>query len=133
MTDDDKTLLRCGLTLNGPHLCNKLFGYDVGSPVETLVEASKLLLNEALNIYDKNRLPSTFFEPYPVLESTRIKYYMHRLMRKITGYTLLTTSANNQTKVDQIIDNLRRKHIILDLTEYFKTTLIPDYYKRRIG
>nr|WEU70827.1 MAG: RNA polymerase [Chodsigoa hypsibia henipavirus] len=132
LTSDDKVLLQCGLTLNGPILCKRVFGYDVGSPVTTLLESSHTLLNEALSLHDKNRIPSSFFEPYPVLEKTRIKYYMIRYTYKTYGYILLSNPDISQKKIKDLILDLKKKIIMVDLNELKNTKLIPKYMFKRI-
>ncbi|UBB42274.1 RNA polymerase [Wenzhou Apodemus agrarius henipavirus 1] len=132
LTDDDKVLLSCGLSLNGPTICQKLLNYDVGSPVSTILESSFLLLNEALNIYDHNRLPSSFFEPYPILESTRLLKYMNKFVRKIIGYTYLMYNELDIELVNKHISNLKRRYLIFDFNDYRHTKIIPSYYYKRI-
>ncbi|UUV47207.1 polymerase [Langya virus] len=132
LTEDDKVLLSCGLSLNGPTVCQKLLGYDTGSPLGTILESSFLLLNEALNIYDGNRMPSSFFEPYPILESTRLSKYMHKFIRKIIGYTYLKYDSLDLSLVDRHISNLKRRYLIFDFSDYKHTKIIPNYYYKRI-
>uniref|UniRef100_A0AAU0QK81 RNA-directed RNA polymerase L n=1 Tax=Lechcodon virus TaxID=3095318 RepID=A0AAU0QK81_9MONO len=132
LTEDDKILLECGLSLNGPSICSKLLSFDVGSPLNTLLESSFLLLNEALNIYDNNRLPSSFFEPYPILESTRLVKYMHKFIRKIIGYTYLMDYHLDANLVSKHISNLKRRYLILDFHDYHHTKIIPEFYYKRM-
>ncbi|UQM99520.1 RNA polymerase [melian virus] len=132
LTVDDKILLECGLSLNGPIICKKLLSFDVGSPISTLLESSFMLLNEALNIYDHNRLPTTFFEPYPVLESTKLKRYMNKFIRKIIGYTYLMYLNFDIDLCNKHISNLKRRYLIFDFNDYKRTKIIPGYYYKRI-
>ncbi|UQM99529.1 RNA polymerase [denwin virus] len=132
LTEDDKVLLSCGLSLNGPVICKKLLSYDVGSPLTTLLESSFMLLNEALNIYDNNRLPTTFFEPYPILESTKLKRYMDKFIRKIIGYTYLMYINFSIKLCNKHISNLKRRYLIFDFNDYKQTKIIPKYYYKRI-
>uniref|UniRef100_A0AB38ZKA8 RNA-directed RNA polymerase L n=3 Tax=unclassified Henipavirus TaxID=665602 RepID=A0AB38ZKA8_9MONO len=132
LTEDDKVLLSCGLSLNGPVICKKLLSYDVGSPITTLLDSSFLLLNEALNIYDHNRLPSSFFEPYPILETTKLKKYMDRFIRKVIGYTYLMYDRFSINLCNKHISNLKRRYLIFDFSDYKNTNTIPSYYFKRI-
>ncbi|WJL29506.1 RNA polymerase [Ninorex virus] len=131
-TQDDKTLMSCGLECNGPTTTKKLMGFDVGSPIETLLEAAHLLLNEALNLYDKNRVPSSFFEPYPVLEETKIKMYMRKFAFKLYGYMFLTATDQDKKRLGKCINHIKRKHVILDFESLRGTKLLPKFYTKRM-
>ncbi|UOX72985.1 RNA polymerase [Jingmen Crocidura shantungensis henipavirus 1] len=131
LTSDDRLLLNSGLELNGPYIVKKITGHDPGDGCKSLLDSCILLFTEVINILDQSRLPSTFFEPYPILEETRIRKYMEKFSRKITCYILLDKDNDRLEYKKKIVSNLRRGYLVWDLQDYVCTNLIPKYLRKK--
>lgn len=118
LTKPEKILLSVGFSLNGPKIVKQLIGHDTGSGEEILKASCQTLLNNLLIAADLERESSTFFDPYPIKQDSKIREISYSLTRKISGYMILYGKGRYRDYRRRIINNVRRKLIFLDWNNY---------------
>ncbi|UBB42386.1 RNA polymerase [Wufeng Rhinolophus pearsonii paramyxovirus 1] len=118
LTKPEKLLLSVGFSLNGPKIVKQLIGHDPGSGEEILKASIQTLLNNLLVASDSERETSTFFDPYPIKQDSKLREITYSIARKLTGYMILYGKGRYRDYRKRAINNIRRKIIFLDWNNY---------------
>lgn len=129
---DEKLLLQAGLVLNGPQILNELSGIDDIDDIGSHKQSVVILLNEALNLFDHEREPTGFLEPYPVLDSSKIKRIMKRVTSKIYCLILMYPQGFTQCDEEWCIKHIRSRKLVLDLSVMTIKRLLYKNQKSRM-
>ncbi|AYM47538.1 large protein [Bat paramyxovirus] len=131
LTRSEKILLSIGFKVNGPKNIKSICGHDVGSGEEGLLSSLHIQLNHILNSFDIKRDQIPFFDPYPILESSKLRESMELLTKKVNIYYLMYSSGNQLDERWKLIKNLRKKILVLDLNSKAIHNLVPPNLMRR--
>ncbi|WJL29531.1 RNA polymerase [Plecomyxo virus] len=130
LTKEEKTLLSLGFQLNGPKIINSLISYDVGTGLDVLKDSINNLLIQLLNFMDETRENTPFFEPYPLLNDSKVREFIYSIAKKIFVYILINKNSFYDTIRKNMIQNLRRRKIVLDFSDNDVRSLI---YKKTLS
>lgn len=132
LTQVEKHMISCGFRLNGPKNVKKLCGHDISSGEDNLKAAINLQLNHILNFFDNTRESSSFFDPYPLEEQSKIRESFKTLAYKFYVYYLVYGLIKYDTIRTRYINNLRRKMLVLDLTSVVVRSVVQNYLIKRL-
>nr|WPV62430.1 MAG: RNA-dependent RNA polymerase [Jingmen bat jeilongvirus 7] len=131
LTAHEKIMLSGGFKMNGPKIAKQLLGHDPASGEGVLRGSINTFINNMLVSLDMERESSTFFEPYPIKQDSKIREILFSITRKIAGYFILYGSMNYTDLRKETITNLRKKHLYLDWTSPGVVSLIQkNLYKK---
>ncbi|AET43339.1 large protein [Ghana virus] len=130
LTSKEKFLLSIGFSANGPTLIESETGHDPGSTKEDLRTALIITLNELLNHLDLERHPSSFFQPYQVLENSRILSLKDKIAKKYALFILLYINTVESKR--KVICNLKRGKIVCDFGEKQFLKILPKKLRERV-
>ncbi|UVG43990.1 MAG: L polymerase [Angavokely henipavirus] len=133
LTDDDKTLLSFGLTLNGPEIIKEISSVDPSSLEESLVQTIRINIQDILDLTDERQKPRSFFEPYPVLESSRRREIIHRVVKKLTVLMLIKGYQKTGSIDKVIVMNLRQGFLLIETHFLTRSGLFSKRMLKRIS
>ncbi|AXR70620.1 large protein [Shaan virus] len=131
LTEKEKLLISFGFRTNGPKNVKAVCGHDVASGSDNLVSSINLTLNHILNSYDIKRDQVPFFDPYPILDSSKLREQVELLTKKISVYYILYSEGNNLQERCKIIRQLRRKSLMMDFNNPFVENLVSSRLIKR--
>ncbi|UOL48963.1 RNA polymerase [Wufeng Murina leucogaster paramyxovirus 1] len=116
LSPSEKVLLSAGFQLNGPKIVKQLIGHDTGSGEAILRASINTILNNLVVEVDSERESSTFFDPYPIKNDSKIREIKYSILKKVIAYYILYGKSLFQRARRDAISNLRRKILFLDWT-----------------
>ncbi|UMO78112.1 L protein [Bat paramyxovirus] len=131
LTDNEKHLMSFGFRLNGPKSIKILADHDVSTGRDNLLSSINLNLNNILNLLDESRDKVPFFDPYPILNSSKVRESMELIARKVNMFFILYGFENEIDERNKTINNLRRKTIVLDMNSPILGNIIRSYLMKR--
>ncbi|URD31413.1 polymerase [Hipposideros bat paramyxovirus] len=132
LSKTEKYLMSFGFRLNGPKIIKQLSGHDVSSGRENLLSSINLQLNNLLNLFDQKRDSVPFFDPYPILESSQLRELVEVLCKKVACFWILYSEGNELKERARAINNLRKRSLVLDMSNAFLTNIINTYLIKRM-
>lgn len=132
LTTVEKHLMSHGFKLNGPIHVKSICGHDLSTGRDNLIASISLSLNHIINFFDNTRDVIPFFDPYPLLEDSKVREMYFQLCKKIVVFFILYAEGNELEERHRHINNLRRKCLFIDLNSPFVSSLIPGYLKKRL-
>ncbi|UQM99576.1 RNA polymerase [denestis virus] len=125
LTSVEQSLITIGFQLNGPKLIRRLVSFDPGHDLTNLQSAIIMCYKELLYNYLGHIHDHHFFQPYPVLESSKIREIVYDLIRKTTLYKLLDRSLQLETFHTDFAQALSRKQILFSFVNRTDSFLCP--------
>ncbi|UOL48941.1 RNA polymerase [Jingmen Myotis davidii paramyxovirus 1] len=133
LTRIEKHLMSFGFKLNGPKCIKRICGHDISTGQENLLSNINIQLNHIINHMDTNRDIIPFFNPYPILEDTKLKELFSTLTIKIYLYLIVYGSDRFRHERRKAIDNIRRRTLYLDLNDPDIRELFRPYLVKRLA
>lgn len=109
----EKTLINCGLSINGDKICKTLLHHDTFSGKAGLTNSIIILYRELARFKELHMTAHGIFHAYPVLAESQQRELVFDLARKCTGFMLLY--SDNEENLATVISNLKRGYIVFDL------------------
>nr|WEU70875.1 MAG: RNA polymerase [Eothenomys eva jeilongvirus] len=123
----EKSLLSYGFQLNGPKLIRQLTGHDIGTGSHGLRGFINSSVNNLINYCDPDRTVSHFLEPFPLSADSKLRELINMLGKKLTVYILIYMKNTDRDIRREVINNIRRKYLYLDICNYAFRGLIQKY------
>lgn len=133
LTSIEKCLMSFGFKTNGSKVIAGLSGHDLSTGEDNLISSINIQLNHIINLFDPSREAIPFFDPYPLLEDSKIRELMRGLCNKVSMYYIIYGYPKFYDHRACIINNIRRKHLYLDLTSGLAKTVIKGNLIKRIS
>ncbi|UOL48933.1 RNA polymerase [Wufeng Myotis altarium paramyxovirus 1] len=133
LTATEKHLMSFGFRLNGPKCVKRLSGHDLSTGSDNLLSNINLQLNHIVNLFDSKRDIIPFFNPYPILEESRVREMFEVLTIKVYCYLILYGHPRYQYERSKCINNIRQKHLYLDLNDHVCRDIIRPYLYKRLN
>ncbi|UQM99584.1 RNA polymerase [denalis virus] len=126
LTSIEQTLITLGFQLNGPKLIKRLIAYDPAHDISTLQSAIVMSYKELVYNYLSGHQEHHFFQPYPVLESSKIREIIYDIIRKSLVLRLLEKSGDKKCDYISTLQALTRKQVIFSFLNKSDTYLCPN-------
>ncbi|UBB42345.1 RNA polymerase [Longquan Berylmys bowersi morbillivirus 1] len=130
VTDIEKYLMKAGLELNGPKCLKKLGNFDLTNIQSTTSPIIKSLFKELAVMIDPTRNIQSIFQHYPVLMKSRVREQMTQIAKKVFIYFVF--SIDDEAINRDLVSNLKKGVIILDIDNRYIQDLIPNFIKKVI-
>ncbi|UBB42330.1 RNA polymerase [Jingmen Apodemus agrarius jeilongvirus 2] len=128
----EKLMLSYGFQINGPKLIKQIIGHDVASGEVNFKSYVNSTLNNIVNHCDPDRSTSTFLEPYPLLKDSKLRELMDMLGFKLCVYVLLYMKVHNQSYRRNLINDIRRKYLRIDLRSDEIRCVLQEYLLKKL-
>nr|URD31450.1 polymerase [Carollia bat paramyxovirus] len=131
-TKSEEYLISYGFQFNGPKIVNEVAGHDVGGGEQSLISSINTLTNNLANVLDETRNQIPFFDPYPVLKSSKVRESCYAITRKVAMFYILYGKNKHPNIRREFINSIRRRKLILDLNSNIIKVLLSKYLFKRI-
>lgn len=128
----EKTLMTYGFQINGHKIIKQICGHDVGAGSHNLRAYINSSANNLVNHCDPDRSHSNLLDPYPLSQDSKTRELMDILCKKICIYILLHLKDRDRELRRNIINNLRRKILNVNLSSPSVKGIIQDYLIKKI-
>uniref|UniRef100_A0AAU7T2M7 RNA-directed RNA polymerase L n=1 Tax=Gainesville rodent jeilong virus 1 TaxID=3163281 RepID=A0AAU7T2M7_9MONO len=128
----ERALLSYGFQINGPKLIRQVTGHDIASGCSNLRSYINSGVNNLINYCDPNRDKSNFLDPYPLQQESKMRELMKSIGYKMIVFILLHMKDNHAYMRREVINNLRRKILQIDLLSPTSSVIIQDYLFKKL-
>ncbi|UQM99593.1 RNA polymerase [Meliandou mastomys virus] len=132
LNEVEKLLLSYGFQVNGPKIIKHITGHDVSSGEANLRGFINSSINNIINYCDPDRDNSNFLDAYPILYDSKLKEMQNNLCFKIIVYILLHMRDINNKMRKQVIYDLRKKYIRLDIYNESLGGILQKYLIKKL-
>ncbi|UQM99628.1 RNA polymerase [meleucus virus] len=134
LTTIEKYLCGAGFQLNGPKVIKRLASHDPSYGSRPLKAGLVAAYKELLYTYSVSHSDHHLLQPYPLLESSKIREVVRDIVKKTHILQILDGDANRQAGVSRLVQCLRRGVFFFDLTDREINYVCPPYlYKKLIS
>nr|WPV62653.1 MAG: RNA-dependent RNA polymerase [Wufeng rodent morbillivirus 1] len=131
LTDIDKLLIAAGLEFNGVKSVKKIGHYDVHSKEQGLKSSIVSLCKELLITIDPSRVTGSSFQPYPILEMSRVRELVYAIAVKHFLYILFYDK--NPQSIQKILRDLKQGLLIMDITNNTLEKYLPPFLYKSLA
>ncbi|UQM99602.1 RNA polymerase [Meliandou praomys virus] len=132
LNDVEKLLMSYGFQINGPKLIKQITGHDIASGENNLRGFINSSVNSIINYCDPMREQSYNLDPYPILIDSKLREMLDNLCFKIIVYILLHMKSTQIRFRKQVIYDLRKKYLKLDLYDESLDTILQKYLVKKL-
>ncbi|AAQ23993.1 large protein [Mossman virus] len=132
LTKVEQALITIGFQLNGPKIFKRLIGHDPSHGTRPIVAGVVMSYKELLYTYTSHKSEHHFFQPYPVLEESRIRELVTDIVKKFHIIQILEKGQLGDNARSKLAQALRRQQFIFDLSNHEMNTLCPKYIYNKL-
>ncbi|BBG92175.1 large polymerase protein [Feline paramyxovirus 163] len=127
----EKTLLSMGFSVNGPKIIKQICGHDVATGSANLLASINLNVNSLVNFVDPNREKNVFLDPYPLLDSSKVREMVISIGKKSLIYLFIYMKNKDKRIYKYHMDNLRKQSMVIDFTsDLYKVCIYKHLYNK---
>ncbi|ACL97360.2 L protein [Nariva virus] len=132
LTPIERTLATIGFQQNGTKVVKQLIANDPSNGIDPIIAGIVMAYKELLYTYSVHQSDHHFFQPYPVLDSSKVREVVYDIIRKTYMVSILDSSVDRtQTWIDLGI-NLRKRVLPFDFHDENHTRYCPHYVRVKL-
>nr|WPV62667.1 MAG: RNA-dependent RNA polymerase [Jingmen rodent narmovirus 1] len=132
LTPIEKSLVSMGFQLNGPQAFKQLVSHDPTTGTRPLQAGLVMGYKELLYTYSNQQKDHHFFQPYPVLEDSKVREVIADITRKIMALSILESGSDKSRNILFGIQSLRKRVLFFDLLDRRQNQHCPKYIYNKL-